>query len=195
MTVKVGNFHHSERLLKQRRNIRVKVCFPVTVEVPVEGGRTRVLKAHTIIVSHAGATLDMDEAVPVEMGLQVTPPFGGTLLAEVNGAWVDETTGRHRISIRLIDPTSWTSPERLSMPPAEKVEDIDIGLHPRVWQMLSQYASFLSETNGEVAFTPADAAAKILEQTFLTDLKFQDWFAEKIMEDLRLWEESSVLKS
>ena len=35
-----------------------------------------------------------------------SPPFGGSLLAEVNGAWLDGESGRHRVSIRLLDPLS-----------------------------------------------------------------------------------------
>lgn len=195
MTAKEINFNQTERPARPRRNKRVRVCFPVTVEVPAGGGRTRVQKAHTVIVSHAGATLDMDESIPEGMGVQVMPPFGGTLLAEVNDAWVDGTTGRHRVSIRLIHPVSWTSPERLSALRDEDPEEVTLGLHPRVWQMLAEYTTFLNETDtvAGAALTPAEAVAKILEETFLTDPKFQDWFAEKIFEDLRSWEESSVL--
>lgn len=175
-----------------RRNTRVRVRFPVTVEVPTEDGRTRVMRAQTVVVSHAGATLETDETIPVGMGLQVTPPFGGALLAEVNGAWV-EAGGRHRVSVRLIDPTSWTSPERLSVPGAEAaVRTAGLQIHPKVWQMLAEYTAYMSETGGRT-LTVGEAAEAILERAFLSDEKFQDWFAAKIMEDLQAWEESSCL--
>src|SRR3712207_6932417 len=66
----------------------------------VDDGRTRVMHAHTVVVSHAGATLDLDEPIPEGMGLQVSPPFGGSLLAEVNGAWIGGESGRHRVRDR-----------------------------------------------------------------------------------------------
>ena len=192
MNGQVTALRQTERKHKLRRNARVRLRFPVTVEVPSGGGRTRVLKAETVVVSHAGATLDMDETIPLEMGLQVTPPFGGTILAEVNGAWVDQRTGRHRVSIRLIDPTAWTSPERLKVADAE-AETVAVGLHPRVWQLLAEYTSFLNETRGG-ALSPGEAAQRILEEMIVSDVNFQDWFAAKIMEDLKAWEEVSVLK-
>jgi hypothetical protein len=170
------------------------MSFPVTIEVPTEDGRSRVLKARTVVVSHAGATLDMDEAVPLELGVQVTPPFGGTILAEVNGGWVDRETGRQRVSIRLIDPVSWTSPERLAVPAAAagaRKEQVSLGVHVRVWQMLAEYTAYLNET-GAGALTLGQAAEKIMEDVFLSDVKFQDWFAAKIMEDLQAWEKVSV---
>ena len=192
MTTGVKDRRQSERTIRSRRNRRVRMNFPVTVEVPTEDGRTRVLKARTVVVSHAGATLDMDEAVPLELGVQVTPPFGGTILAEVNGGWVDRATGRQRVSIRLIDPVSWTSPERLSVPAAgSQKEQVSLGGHVRVWQMLAEYTAYLNETDAS-ALTLGQAAEKIMEDVFLTDVNFQDWFAAKIMEDLQAWEKVSV---
>ena len=191
MTVRASNRRQTER---PRRNRRIRMRFPVTVEVPTDDGRTRVLKAHTVVVSHAGATLDMDEPIPLEMGVQVTPPFGGTILAEVNGGWVDRATGHHRVSIRLIDPVSWTSPERLAVPAAAagaRKEQVSLGVHVRVWQMLAEYTAYLNET-GAGALTLGQAAEKIMEDVFLSDVKFQDWFAAKIMEDLQAWEKVSV---
>ena len=192
MTMGVRDRRQSERTIRSRRNRRIRMSFPVTVEVPTEDGRTRVLKARTVVVSHAGATLDMDEAVPLELGVQVTPPFGGTILAEVNGGWVDRATGRPRVSIRLIDPVSWTSPERLAVPAAgARKEQVSLGVHVRVWQMLAEYTAYLNETGGG-GLTLGQAAEKIMEDVFLSDVKFQDWFAAKIMEDLQAWEKVSV---
>ena len=192
MTSGVKEKRQTERPIRSRRNRRIRMNFPVTIEVPTEDGRTRVLKARTVVVSHAGATLDMDEAVPLELGVQVTPPFGGTILAEVNGGWVDRVTGRPRVSIRLIDPVSWTSPERLAVPASgARQQQVSLGVHMRVWQMLAEYTAYLNETD-EGALTLGQAAEKLMEDVFLSDVNFQDWFAAKIMEDLQAWEKVSV---
>jgi hypothetical protein len=165
--------------------------FPVRVEVPLDEGRTRVLQAHTVVVSHAGATLDMDEPIPEGMGLQVSPPFGGSLLAEVNGLWVDGESGRHRVSIRLLDPVSWTSPERFVATPAYEPERVSVRIHPWVWQMLGEYTNYLNETTaGE---SPLDEVAEgILERALLADEGFQKWFTAKITEDIEAWEDEYV---
>ncbi len=91
-----------------RRNKRVRMRFPVRVEVPLDDGRTRALQAHTVVVSHAGATLDMDEPIPEGLGLQVSAPLGGSLLADVKGGWLDTEICRQSVSIRQLDPLSWT---------------------------------------------------------------------------------------
>jgi hypothetical protein len=165
--------------------------FPIRVEVPVDDGRTRVMQAHTVVVSHAGATLDMDEPIPVGMGLQVSPPFGGSLLAEVNGLWVDAESGRHRVSIRLLDPLSWTSPERFIAPARYEPESVGVAIHPWVWQMLGEYTAYLNETAAE-ASPPDKVAEGILERAFVADEQFQKWFAAKITEDIEAWEEECV---
>src|SRR5579885_3083464 len=101
MTSEQENHSHSNGRANGRRNRRVNMRFPVCLEVPSDDGGTLSIIAHTVVVSHAGATLDLDVAVPTGTGLQVSPPFGGTLLGEVNGAWVDRETGRWRASLRL----------------------------------------------------------------------------------------------
>jgi hypothetical protein len=192
MTGEENSYRQTERQLKLRRNKRISIRFPVTVEVPLEEGHIRALLAHTVVVSHAGATLEMDESVPVGIGLQVSPPFGGTMLAEVNGVWVDQSTGKHLVSIRLIDPTSWTSPERFSVSRVAGPEKVSVGLHPGVAQMLAEYTSYLSETSGEET-NMSQVAENILEKALLSDAQFQDWFTVKIMEDLQAWEKAYVL--
>jgi hypothetical protein len=178
---------------KLRRNKRVRVRFPVRVELPLDDGRARVLQAHTVVVSHAGATLDVDETIPLGMGLQVSPPFGGALLAEVNGAWVDEETGRPRVSIRLLDPVSWTSPERfVAASPAP--ERVSVGIHPWVWQLLADYTAYLKETAAEPV-SPGPVADGILERALLADEEFQKWFTAKITEDIEAWEKQYVRQS
>jgi hypothetical protein len=162
--------------------------FPVRVEVPLDDGQARVLHAHTVVVSHAGATLDVDEPIPEGMGLQVSPPFGGSLLAEVNGVWFDSESGRHRVSIRLLDPLSWTSPERFVSTPGHEPERVSVGIHPWVWQMLGEYTEYLNETDAAGA-TPDRVAEGILERALLADAQFQRWFTAKITEDIEAWEE------
>ena len=179
--------------VKQRRNKRVKMRFPVRVEFPLGNGRTRVLHTHTVVVSHAGATLDVDEPVPVGMGVEVSPPFGGTLLAEVTSAWVEEESGRqrHRVSIRLLDPASWTSPERFVAPSVPDPESVTVGIHPWVWQMLLEYTAFLN-THAPGSASPGRAAESIIERALLADQEFQTWFTAKITEDIEAWEEQYV---
>lgn len=180
------------RGINLRRNKRVRVRFPVKIEAPLEDGRTRVLRAQTVVVSHAGATLDVDKPIALGMGLQVSPPFGGTLLAEVNGAWLDEETGRHRVSIRLIDPPSWTSPERFAAPAAGPgPERVSVGLHPWVWQLLADYTAYLRETAADTV-SPGPVADGILERALLADEEFQKWFTAKITEDIEAWERQYV---
>lgn len=174
-----------------RRNKRVRMCFPVRVEVPMDDGQTRVLQARTVVVSHAGATLDVDEPIPEGLGLQVSPPFGGSLLAEVNGVWFDSESGRHRVSIRLLDPLSWTSPERFVSTPGHEPERVSVRVHPWVWQMLGEYTEYHNETAAEASSVDR-VAEEILERALLGDAQFQKWFASKITEDIEAWEEQCV---
>jgi hypothetical protein len=191
MTVEKNKGCQTERRTVSRRNRRVNLRFPVLLAVPSADERTQAVLAHTIVVSHAGATLELDESVPVGLGLQVSPPFGGNILAEVSDAWVDRDTGRNRISIRLIDPVSWTSPERFEVPGCVLTEWVRLGIHPRLGQMLSDYTDYLNATEGG-SMTMSTAAEKILEKAFLSDTDFQNWLAAKIMEDLSAWEETHV---
>jgi len=191
MTSEVRDDGPQGRGANLRRNKRVKMCFPVRVEVPLDDGRTRVLHTNTVIVSHAGATLDVDEPIPVGMGLQVSPPFGGSLLAEVNGGWLDAETGRHRVSIRLLDPLSWTSPERFNAPSGPDPEGIQVGIHPWVWQMLAEYITYLKESGGDEA-SPGRVAEGIIERALSADEDFQRWFTAKITEDIEAWEQEYV---
>ena len=159
--------------------------------MPLEDGRTRVLYTNTVVVSHAGATLDVDEPIPIGMGLQVSPPFGGSLLAEVNGGWMDGETGRHRVSIRLLDPLSWTSPERFHTPANSEPEGVQVGIHPWVWQMLAEYITYLKEAAGQES-SHGRAADAIIERALLADEDFQSWFTAKITEDIEAWEQEYV---
>jgi len=188
-----GNHLHANGRANGRRNRRVNMRFPVSLEVPSDDGGTLSIKAHTVVVSHAGATLDLDVAVPTGTGLQVSPPFGGTLLAEVNGGWVDKETGRRRVSIRLIDPPSWTSPERFSVPVGEPSERLGLLARPGVARMLAEYTAYMCEVTGE-AKSVEEVAGEVLERALLSDEQFQQWFSAKILEDLQAWEDAFVRK-
>ena len=89
------------------RSPRVPVNFAVELEGDdADGGHFHVT-AEAVRVSRGGATLVTD--VPAHAGLkvQLTPPFGRALAAEVNGVWTDEADGRQRIGVRLLDPNGW----------------------------------------------------------------------------------------
>lgn len=191
MTVEQSKGRQTERKPISRKNRRVKIRFPVWLAIPSGEERTQALQANTVEVSHAGATLEVDEAIPVGLGLQVSPPFGGTILAEVSDAWVDKESGRNRISIRLLDPVAWTSPDRFSVPGCVVTEWVRLGIHPRLGQMLTDYTDYLNATAGG-GVTPSVAAEQILDKAFLSDGDFQNWLAAKIMDDLSAWEETFV---
>ncbi|HST50387.1 MAG TPA: hypothetical protein VLJ61_00150 [Pyrinomonadaceae bacterium] len=193
MTSEQGNHLQTSGKASGRRNKRVNLRFPVGLEVPSDDGGTLSITAQTVVVSHAGATLEMDVAIPTGTGLQVSPPFGGTLLAEVNGAWVDKDSGRRRVSIRLIDPPSWTSPERFSVPVGEPNERVSLLARPGVARMLAEYAAYSGEMTGEEK-SIEEVAGEVLERALLSDERFQEWFSEKILEDLQAWEEAFVRK-
>ncbi|MDQ3918139.1 MAG: hypothetical protein M3348_06640, partial [Acidobacteriota bacterium] len=91
-------------------------------------------------------------------------------------------------SIRLLDPLSWTSPDRFVSSPGHEPERVSVGVHPWVWQMLGEYTEYLNETAAS-ASTPDRVAEGILENAQLADAQFQKWFTEKITEDIEAWEE------
>ncbi len=62
--------------------------------------------------SGRGPTLQRPRSprVPVDfaVGLErLTPPFGRTIDAEVNGVWTDHTDGKQRIGVKLLDANGW----------------------------------------------------------------------------------------
>lgn len=89
------------------RSPRVPVNFTVELEGIDDDGNPFNVSAEAIRVSRGGATLITD--IPAQVGLRVrlTPPFGRSLDAEVNGVWTDETDGRQHIGVRLLDPNGW----------------------------------------------------------------------------------------
>lgn len=94
--------------LSQRpRSPRVPVNFTVELEGRTIAGEPFRTSAEAVLVSRGGATLITDVDVETGMPLRLTPPFGRTLEAEVNGVWTDEADGRQRIGVKLLDKDGW----------------------------------------------------------------------------------------
>jgi hypothetical protein len=89
------------------RSPRVPVNFTVELEGTAADGTTFNVSAEAVRVSRGGATLVSD--IPAQVGLKVrlTPPFGRSLDAEVNGVWTEGEEGRQHIGVRLLDPNGW----------------------------------------------------------------------------------------
>lgn len=58
-------------------------------------------------VSRGGATLLTDTTVELGARVRLTPPYGRTIDAEINGIWTDSTDGKQRIGVKLIDHNGW----------------------------------------------------------------------------------------
>jgi hypothetical protein len=89
------------------RSPRVPVNFTVELEGVHAGGETFRVTAEAVRVSRGGATLITDTPLDVGTRVRLTPPFGRALDAEVNGVWADESDGRQRIGVKLLDPNGW----------------------------------------------------------------------------------------
>lgn len=89
------------------RSPRVPVNFRVEVEGQDGAGRPFKVAATAVRVSRGGATLVCDAPVALGARVRLTPPFGRTLEAEVNGVWTDAEDGTQRIGVKLLDPHGW----------------------------------------------------------------------------------------
>lgn len=89
------------------RSPRVPVDFALEVEGTDAAGNPFQAKATAIKISRGGATIAIDVDVPVGSTVKLVPPFGGTLEAEVNGAWTDDIDGNRRIGVKLMDANGW----------------------------------------------------------------------------------------
>ena len=89
------------------RSPRVPVNFAVELEGTAADGTPFRVSAEAVRVSRGGATLVSD--IPAQVGLKVrlTPPFGRSLDAEVNGVWTEGEDARQHIGVRLLDPNGW----------------------------------------------------------------------------------------
>jgi hypothetical protein len=97
-----------EKLPSQRpRSPRVPVEFAIVLEGDNLDGKPFHADALAIKVSRGGATLITDQAVELGARVRLTPPYGRTVDAEVNGVWTDETDGKQRIGVKLLDADGW----------------------------------------------------------------------------------------
>jgi len=92
---------------RRTRNPRVPVEFMVVLEGRTSGGEEFHVAAIAVKVSRGGATIITDARVELGDRVLLTPPFGRTIEAEVNGIWVDTTDGKQRIGVRLLDANGW----------------------------------------------------------------------------------------
>jgi hypothetical protein len=89
------------------RSPRVPVNFQVSIEGTTGDGKALKTEATALRVSRGGATLLTDVQVAIGERLRITPPFGRTLDAEVNGVWTDAEDGTQRVGVKLLDPHGW----------------------------------------------------------------------------------------
>jgi hypothetical protein len=92
---------------QQPRSPRVPVEFDLEVDGTDKAGKNFHVPAKAIKISRGGATIILDVEVPVDSVVKLIPPFGRTLDAKVNGAWIDKIDGRNRIGVKLIDIDGW----------------------------------------------------------------------------------------
>src|ERR671917_58674 len=89
------------------RSPRVPVEFAVALEGHTPGGELFHAEALAVKVSRGGATLVTDAAVTNGATVRLTPPYGRTVEAEVNGVWTDPADGKQRIGVKLLDANGW----------------------------------------------------------------------------------------
>jgi PilZ domain len=89
------------------RSPRVPVDFTVELEGRTRDGEPFHVQAEAVRVSRGGATLITDAAVELGTVVRLTPPFGRSIDAEVNGVWTDDADGRQRIGVKLLDAHGW----------------------------------------------------------------------------------------
>jgi hypothetical protein len=89
------------------RSPRIPVNFFVELEGHTIGGEPFRVRAEAVRVSRGGATIISDVTVGPGAILRLMPPFGNALDAQVNGVWIDNSDGRQRIGIKLLDPHGW----------------------------------------------------------------------------------------
>jgi hypothetical protein len=89
------------------RSPRVPVDFTVELDGVSVDGVPFHIQASAVKVSRGGATLITDAPLKVGVTVRLTPPFGRSLEAEVNGVWMDEVDGKQRVGIKLLEPNGW----------------------------------------------------------------------------------------
>jgi len=93
--------------MQRPRNPRVPVSFAVELEGKTTAGEPFRVRAEAVRISRAGATVISDVNVAAGTSIRITPPAGQSLVAEVNGVWVDDADGLQRVGIKLLDPNGW----------------------------------------------------------------------------------------
>jgi hypothetical protein len=89
------------------RSPRVPVDFTVELEGRSPEGQPFRVQAEAVRVSRGGATLITEAPLVLGAVVRLTPPFGRAIDAEVNGVWTDQTDGKQRIGIKLLEPNGW----------------------------------------------------------------------------------------
>jgi hypothetical protein len=89
------------------RGPRVPVEFDLEIEGSTTAGEHFQVRARAVKISRGGATIILEHKVPLGSVVKVTPPFGSRLDAEVNGVWTDQSDGKGRIGVKLLDPKGW----------------------------------------------------------------------------------------
>jgi hypothetical protein len=89
------------------RSPRVPVDFTVELDGLSPDGTPFHIQASAVKVSRGGATLITEAPLTTGAIVRLTPPFGRSLEAEVNGVWVDEVDGKQRVGIKLLEPNGW----------------------------------------------------------------------------------------
>ncbi|HEX8846673.1 MAG TPA: PilZ domain-containing protein [Pyrinomonadaceae bacterium] len=89
------------------RSPRVPVDFAVVIEGQTPVGQPFRIEAVAIKVSRGGATIITDAKIEIGDKIRLTPPYGRSIDAEVNGIWVDSTDGKQRIGVKLLDANGW----------------------------------------------------------------------------------------
>ena len=89
------------------RSPRVPVNFAVELEGLDVAGEPFHVQAEAVRVSRGGATLISEARLQVGAAVRLTPPFGRTLDAEVNGVWTEESDGRQHIGVKLLNENGW----------------------------------------------------------------------------------------
>ena len=93
--------------LQRPRSPRVPVEFAVVLEGQNLDGESFQADALAVKVSRGGATIVTEVSVELGAKLRLTPPYGRTVEAEVNGIWTDATDGKQRIGVKLLDANGW----------------------------------------------------------------------------------------
>ncbi len=101
------NIPGTDSTLQRPRSPRVPVDFAVEIEGQNASGEPFQERGEAVKVSRGGATLIANAAVEIGSVVRLTPPFGRAINAEVNGVWTDQTDGKQRIGVKLLDQNGW----------------------------------------------------------------------------------------